>query len=347
MARNQLNYTIDGTGTASNLTVIRAQKKAELEGLDESVNKELNSLKQVLNDSKSSIEEKNAAREKIESITKTAKELEEKARPSERAVINNFVRRCSSDEVIKAECQIDQDSQGRVSEGITTYSVQTKTSQLITIGIHENNYSACKDQMAVLGNAVQKAKEKIKANRKETVRKSVGGVIITMTVGLSIWAGSIKLSDWFSEHSKNEEPTPVTTEAATEAPTEEITEFATPIDATTEESRLEDKYSADEIRESMEQSNKAEFDKELEELQERRTDLGLNPDSTTPVVNTVENTTETVNTGFQPSYGYSEIVNDAEKTQVVMDEFNEYMTEQQKQELQELRDSYEKEYKMK
>lgn len=311
MEKNQLRYSIDGSGIASNLTALLDRKRLENQGEFDK-----------------------------------ADEFIRKEKVSESAIINNFVRRCSSDEVIKAECQVDKDSEGRVSEGITTYSVQTKTSQLITIGIHENNYAACKDQMAVLGNAVQKAKEKIKANRKETVRKVVGGVTITMVVGLSIWAGSIKLSDWFSEHSKNEEPTPVTTEDTTE----DTLDIATPIDAPTDDSYgLEEKFSADQIRAGMEKSNKEEFDKEMEELKQRRIDLGLNPDSSTPVTNESENVNSSTNSDneFHPSYGYNEVYNNPEKTQKVIDEFNEYENQRQKEELEELRKSYEEEYKVK
>lgn len=305
MEKNQLRYSIDGSGIASNLTALLDRKRLENKGEFEQ-----------------------------------ADELLRKEKVSESSIINNFVRRCSSDEVIKAECQVDKDSEGKLSEGITTYSVQTKTSQLITIGIHENNYALCKDQMAVLGNAVQKAKEKINNNRKETVRKVVGGITITMAVGLTIWAGSIKLHDWLGGKDKDNKPG---VEATTEATTEELTE-ATPIDAT--EESLEDKYDAEYLKNSMDEANQKAWDDQMENLNQIRQELGL---STEAVVQTTEAPTEALteaptedvlNVNLGEKY-------DADYFRKSMEDTNQRVIDEQKQYLEDLRQSYEDEYKVK
>lgn len=252
---------------------------------------------------------------------------------SERAIIDNFNNYCANDNVTDAFCQVDRDSDEQVKEGMTTYGVKTKDSKLITIAIHENNYAACKDQMAILGSSVKKAEEKISNNRKKIGRTLAIAGFTVVVFGTLGWAGKIKLDDWFKNRDKSNDKT---IESSTETTTEPITEFATPIDATTED-YSEINKSAEEIRNSIEESNKVETKRELEELAQNREELGLNPDSVTPI----ENETK------ESNYRYQDIYDNAEKTQAVIDEYNQYETERQQQELQDLRKSYEDEYKVK
>lgn len=311
MVKNQLKYIIDETDMATNLTALELGNRLKAE-------------------------------EKAEE----AEKMLYKVKVPKRSIIDNFVRRCSSDEVIKADRQDDKDSEGQVKEGITTYTVRTTTSQLISIGIYESNYGACKDQMAILENAVQKANEKIKERRKKVITTTVGAVTVTVVVGLTIWAGSIKLHDWFGKDKKEEKTTQPSVEATTETPTEKLEDFATPVDAPTDDSYgLEDKYSAEDLQKSIDESNQRETEKDLEDLRKRREDLGLSTDAVGTPETTTEVTTEAP-TSDEQSYN-DELNLTADEIRASIEKNNQEQMEKQKQYVNDLRKAYLEEYKTK
>lgn len=250
---------------------------------------------------------------------------------SEKSIINNFNNYCANDNVVDAFCQIDRDSDEQVKEGMTTYGVRTKDSRLMTIAIHENNYAACKDQMAILGSSVKKAQEKIKNKRSDIVRKVVAGGVVTVATGLVIWAGAIKLDDWFKN--KKAEPEKPAIESTTEDDYNGMTDAieATPAEATpTDDSSSLENMDSEQVKQIIDESNQNHITEQKAELEQRREELGLG--------------TEATNSNY--SYGYNQIVNNADATKSVIDEYNAKNIKEQQKYLEDLRQDYEQQYKV-
>ena len=247
-------------------------------------------------------------------------------------VLRWFLNRCASKDVTKAFCYIDSNEKKQFREGLTTYGVETKNQELLIIYTYEKYNNACKDEINMLNSAVKNAQERIKRGNTLKVKLFVGAAATILA------AGGIKLAH---DHHIFEN---FGQQVSTESNTEDMTEVATPV-TTTEEELEFGNLSGEDIKESFEESLQNETNQEIEDLQKNREELGLNPDSTTPTVQ--NNQGENVNTEFQSSYGYNEIFDNAEKTQAAIDEYNQYENQRQLQELEELRKSYEEEYKVK
>ena len=121
---------------------------------------------------------------------------------SKRAIVDNFIRMCNSDDIKRVIYEEDK-KDGMSKSGITTYGVETKDAYLNTITIHQNCYNECKDEMAMLYGAVQRAQEKLdnkkKANDKqEKIRKTVRNGLIVFSTAMVVLAGKIELDKHFN-----------------------------------------------------------------------------------------------------------------------------------------------------
>ena len=263
----------------------------------------------------------------------------------EKAIIDNFNNYCASNNVKRVFCQVDRDSEEQVKEGMTTFGVQTKDSNLLTIGIYESNYAACKDQMAVLNSAVQKAQEKINEKRNNVGRKVlIGGMIVF--VGTTVaWAGKIKLEE--KGLINKETNINITTEMTTEATNTDATEMTTEM-STENQSSIEN-MSSEQIQQSIDNYNQEQTNIQLENLEQNREELNLNSGETLsiPVQNVEETTLTNTTTPIQSfNYGFNDVVNNATNTQAVIDNFNQQQSQEQIDYVNQLRQNYENEQKV-
>ena len=134
---------------------------------------------------------------------------------SKNVVLDIFAKECSSDDVKRAFCQVDRDSDEMVKYGMTTFGVETKGQQLFTIGIHENNYESCKDELMQLQNCVKRAEAKL-SDKKDTIMMNIKKFAITA----AIVAGGISLIKMGID--KKMSPVDPVPETTTEQTTEEV-----------------------------------------------------------------------------------------------------------------------------
>lgn len=238
-------------------------------------------------------------------------------------VLRWFLDRCASKDVKRAFRQDDRNENGQVREGVTTYGVETNSQELLTIYFYESYNNSCKDEMSVLNSAVKNAQERI--NRRNSIKaKIVLGVTATALI-----AGGVKLyHNHFNTKSPVQEQTTIesTTELTTEAKTEPLT-------------------GADYIRYTQEQNVNEHAQQQNEELDKlRQSYLDEYKVESTGTVNEVSQP-ELQNPETVPfSYSFNDVVDNADATKASINEYNEYQANQQKQYLNDLRQSYTDEY---
>ena len=136
---------------------------------------------------------------------------------SKRVILDRFIKNCSSDNNKRAFCQIDKDSDEMVKYGMTTFGVETKDQVLITIGIHENNYESCKEELMELQNSVKRAEAKI-VDKKDDIKMNIKKFAIAAT----LLVGGFALVKAFNGNTVKPNTTEDTAiEQTTEQPTEE------------------------------------------------------------------------------------------------------------------------------
>ena len=102
------------------------------------------------------------------------------------SVIEVFKHNCTNKNIKNVFCQVDKDSTGKDSMGVTTYGIETKDTDMLTITVYENNYEACKEDMMILNNAVRNAESR--KNRKNQIIRRVAGVSIVIVGSLAALA---------------------------------------------------------------------------------------------------------------------------------------------------------------